>query len=110
MDNVLNEAKRIASKTGTEPQYTHFDKDGQFSFQSRRVKTKNSSANQSVQSFQQSINRSVQNSFSTVPRPLSIQPSEKSFQTYKASLLGKKKEVCNIEDDQEDVENIEVNF
>ena len=109
MDNVLNEAKRMASKTGIESQYAYFDKDGQFSFQTRRSKVKNSSADQSVRSFQQSINRSVQNSFSTLPRPLSIQPSEK-IQNYKSSLPGKKKEVCNIEDDEEHAENIEVNF
>lgn len=129
MGNVLNEAKRMANKIDVEPQYAYFDKEGQFSFQSRRTKTKEPSANQSVQSYQASINKSVtQNVLPFLKNTqnvsteksvvalqsdkpilnLAIEESAVNNRTYPGLVTNKKAEICDIEDDE--VHNIEVIF
>jgi hypothetical protein len=37
MDNVLKDAKKIASQSGIDPQFVYFDRDAEFSFNSRQV-------------------------------------------------------------------------
>ena len=45
MDNVLKDAKKIASSTGVDPQFVYFDRDAEFSFNSRQIQRDASQSN-----------------------------------------------------------------